>query len=299
MGAKEMKNKQLPKVAVLLAAYNGEKYIQEQIESIVNQVDVDVYIYISIDASTDRTLEICEQLQKIHKNIFIINKEKERFGSAGKNFYYLIKNVDFKDFDFIALSDQDDIWKPLKITRGIQILEKEQASGYSSDVECFWDDESKKNKIIKKSYPQKKYDYYFEPAGPGCTYLLNKTLTLALQKKIKNLTQLPLHHDWYIYAFSRSNNFKWYIDHIPNIYYRQHSNNQVGANIGLKNKIKRIKQLKNRKFKSDFYEILYSICPNFFKENNLLKFAINNPLSLRRKRTESLLILIFITFGWI
>ena len=143
-----MKTKQLPKVAVLLAAYNGEKYIQEQIESIVNQVDVDVYIYISIDASTDRTLEICEQLQKIHKNIFIINESKERFGSAGKNFYYLIKNVDFEEFDFIALSDQDDIWKPLKIIRGIQVLEKEQASGYSSDVECFWDDGSRKNKII-------------------------------------------------------------------------------------------------------------------------------------------------------
>ncbi|OOH94013.1 glycosyltransferase, partial [Comamonas kerstersii] len=88
-----MKINQLPKVAVLLAAYNGEKYIQEQIESIVNQVDVDVYIYISIDASTDRTLEICQQLQKIYKNIFIINEGKERFGSAGKNFYYLIKNV--------------------------------------------------------------------------------------------------------------------------------------------------------------------------------------------------------------
>lgn len=162
-----MKTNQLPKVAVLLAAYNGEKYIQEQIESIVNQVDVDVYIYISIDASTDRTLEICQQFQKIYKNIFIINEGKERFGSAGKNFYYLIKNVDFEEFDFIALSDQDDIWKPLKIIRGIQVLEKEQASGYSSDVECFWDDENRKNKIIKKSYPQKNMITILNQQAPG------------------------------------------------------------------------------------------------------------------------------------
>lgn len=294
-----MKTKQLPKVAVLLAAYNGEKYIQEQIESIVNQVDVDIYIYISIDASTDRTLEICQQLQKIYKNIFIINEGKERFGSAGKNFYYLIKNVDFEEFDFIALSDQDDIWKPLKIIRGIQVLEKEQASGYSSDVECFWDDGSRKNKIIKKSYPQKKYDYYFEPAGPGCTYILYKKLAKAIKKEIYKLNSPPYHHDWYIYAFARVNNFKWIIDNHPNLYYRQHNNNQVGANYGLSGKIKRIKQLKNKSFKHEVDQIKKSIHYNQISNFDQKKEILNNPFSLRRKKTESILIAIFKLLNWI
>lgn len=290
-----MKTNQLPKVAVLLAAYNGEKYIQEQIESIVNQVDVDIYIYISIDASTDRTLEICQQLQKIYNNIFIINEGKERFGSAGKNFYYLIKNVDFEEFDFIALSDQDDIWKPSKIIRGIQILEKEQASGYSSDVECFWDDENRKNKIIKKSYPQKKYDYYFEPAGPGCTYILTKDFAFILQRELCNLKNPPLHHDWYIYAFARKHNFKWHIDNQPNIYYRQHNQNQVGANQGLKQNIKRIKKIKSGEFTKEHIEILKSInC-----STNVKKSILMNPFIYRRKKQEAIILFFFTLLGWI
>lgn len=282
-----MKTKQLPKVAVLLAAYNGEKYIQEQIESIVNQVDVDIYIYISIDASTDRTLEICQQLQKIYKNIFIINDGKKRFGSAGKNFYYLIKNIDFEEFDFIALSDQDDIWKPSKIIRGIQVLEKEQASGYSSDVECFWDDGSRKNKIIKKSYPQKKYDYYFEPAGPGCTYILTKNFATILKGKISNLNHLPFHHDWYIYAFARKNNFIWHIDNMPNIYYRQHKKNQVGANIGFINKLQRIKIIKDGVYRKYHNEILASLN---IKVKNINIEILKNPFLFRRKAAEAILL---------
>ena len=294
-----MKTKQLPKVAVLLAAYNGEKYIQEQIESIVNQVDVDVYIYISIDASTDRTLEICQQLQKIYNNIFIINEGKERFGSAGKNFYYLIKNVDFEEFDFIALSDQDDIWKPSKIIRGIQVLEKEQASGYSSDVECFWDDGSRKNKIIKKSYPQKKYDYYFEPAGPGCTYILTKKFATVFQRELRNLTNPPFHHDWYIYAFARKNNFRWHIDNHPNIYYRQHISNQVGANIGINQKLNRIKKLKNKTYQKEVFEILTSIEIPQKTKNGIKKLVIKNPLVFRRDKKEAIFLFIFALLNWI
>lgn len=291
-----MKINQLPKVAILLAAYNGEKYIQEQIESIVNQVDVDIYIYISIDASTDRTLEICQQLQKIYKNIFIINESKERFGSAGKNFYYLIKNVDFEEFDFIALSDQDDIWKPSKIIRGIQVLEKEQASGYSSDVECFWDDKNRKNKIIKKSYPQKKYDYYFEPAGPGCTYILTKKLALKLKNKIISKDNLPYHHDWFIYAYARSNKYNWFIDNYANLLYRQHENNQVGANSGLKQIFKRIKMLKNGTYKKYIYEISESLENENFQAR---KEVFKNPFDFRRNKKEAILLFVFSILGYI
>lgn len=294
-----MKINQLPRVAVLLAAYNGEKYIQEQIESIVNQVDVDIYIYISIDASTDRTLEICQQIQKIYKNIFIINEGKERFGSAGKNFYYLIKNIDFEEFDFIALSDQDDIWKPSKIIRGIQVLEKEQASGYSSDVECFWDDGSRKNKIIKKSYPQKTFDYLFEPAGPGCTYILKKDLAEAIKLKITTSIKLPFHHDWFIYAFSRSKKFKWLIDTYPGILYRQHNSNQVGANIGAIQAIKRLQKLKDGTFKKEHEQILESI--DFFSShpNNIGIQLKKNPHIFRRKTSDAIFLKIFAILGFI
>lgn len=291
-----MKNRQLPKVAVLLAAYNGEDYIQEQVESIVNQVDVDVYIYISIDASTDKTLEICKNLQKTAKNILIINEGKERFGSAGKNFYYLIKNVDFEGFDFIALSDQDDIWRPSKLIRGIQVLEKEQAFGYSSDVECFWEDGSRKNKIIKKSYPQKKYDYYFEPAGPGCTYILKTNLLTNIKIHLTSLNNPPFHHDWYIYAFSRFNNFIWHIDNQSFILYRQHSKNQVGANSGFKQILKRIIILRNGNYKIYVNEILHSIGNKKFNARNEV---LKRFFSFRRSNRDAIILFFFALIGYL
>lgn len=290
-----MRNGKTPKIAVLLAAFNGEKYIKQQIESILNQYGIIIDIYISIDQSTDKTLEICQSLKENNKNIFIISSGEIIFGSAGKNFYHLIERVDIKKYDYISLADQDDIWKKNKIYRGITVIESKKISGYSSDVECFWDDNRKSNKIIKKSYPQKKFDYYFEPAGPGCTYILNKDFALAIQNKIKENKNLPFHHDWYIYAFARVNNFKWHIDNQPNIYYRQHSKNQVGANHGINQYIKRFKKLRSGNFKKDYKEILRSI-----DRKNISKIKILlNPFEYRRNTKEAILLFIFCLVGWI
>lgn len=244
-----MKTKQLPKVAVLLAAYNGEKYIQEQIESIVNQVDVDVYIYISIDASTDRTLEICKNLQKKYNNISIINEGKQRFGSAGQNFYHLIENIDFENFDFISFSDQDDVWLEKKLINGCNKLLVENKDCYSSNVIAFW--ENGKIKNIIKSQPQKKYDYFFEAAGPGCTYIIKKETAQEFKKFIKEkkelLSSIKL-HDWLIYSWARCNKKSWYIDEYFSMKYRQHTHNQVGANHGISSIKKRFKQVISRQW---------------------------------------------------
>lgn len=291
-----MKINQLPKVAVLLAAYNGEKYIKEQILSILNQKYVEIHIFISIDQSTDLTLKICKELQYQHNNITIINKGTEKFGSAGKNFYYLFKAVNLDGFDFIALSDQDDIWKENKLNRGVEVLKSQNCDGYSSDVECFWES-GRKNKIIKKSYPQRKYDYLFEPAGPGCTYVLKNNLAIAIKNNINSSPQLPFHHDWFIYAFSRANGYKWHIDQTSNILYRQHNNNQEGANYGIKQKIKRLKKLKTGEYKSYINEILKSTKSPFAR--TLKTKIIKNPFLFRRKKTEAFFLFLFALINWI
>ena len=79
-----------PTVAVLLAAFNGIKWIEEQIESILNQKDVNLDIYISIDLSNDGTYEWCEELAIKNSNVNIL-PYGNHFGSAGKNFFRLIK----------------------------------------------------------------------------------------------------------------------------------------------------------------------------------------------------------------
>lgn len=89
-----MSNHLSNRVAVLLAAYNGEAYLREQIETIINQVHVSVDIFISLDTSTDNSLELLRSLSSKHTNIKLLETGKT-FGSAGQNFFHLLMDVDF------------------------------------------------------------------------------------------------------------------------------------------------------------------------------------------------------------
>ena len=87
----------------------------------------------------------------------------------------------------------------------------------------------------------------FESAGPGCTFVLTKTFALELQEfLITNLEQCQsiALHDWFIYAYARSNGYKWFIDPEPHMLYRQHAENVVGANVGFAAKLARWKKLR-------------------------------------------------------
>ena len=225
-------------IFILLAAHNGESYIGQQLQTILNQTYKPFRILINIDKADDKTESVVEDYSKEFQEVQIINTDK-RFGSAAANFISLLMNEDFKDADYVALSDQDDLWNEGKLKKAIQILEH-GFDGYSSNVEAFWEDGQKK--IIKKNQPQKKFDHLFESAGPGCTFVLTKELALKLQQFLKNdrFNQLDNYHDWLIYAFARTHGFKWYIDSYPGVDYRQHSANVFGANVGNRAFISRV-----------------------------------------------------------
>lgn len=223
-----------PRFLVLLAAYNGMKWIEEQINSILNQDDVDVDIVVSIDKSTDGTELWIDELTKREARISALPHER-KFGGAALNFFRLLSDVKFNDYDYVALSDQDDIWLPGKLHRAHVVMCASESDGYSSDVIAFWPDG--REKMVIKSQPQVDYDYLFEAAGPGCTYVLKMSLANAFKAHIQSRTYLVQGialHDWYLYAFSRSRSYRWIIDSVPGIRYRQHSNNQFGANSGVK-----------------------------------------------------------------
>lgn len=229
-----MPNKTFPHVAVLLAAYNGLKWIKEQIDSILKQNHVSVVIFISIDISIDETRKYLEELYCIENRIVILD-DVERFGGAAKNFFRLIRDVDFSEFDYVAFADQDDIWFLDKLLCATQMLVNTSSYGYSSNVLAFWEDGNEK--LIIKSQKQCKYDYLFEAAGPGCTYVMRRLLALQIKENIvanwQAINRVGL-HDWYCYAYARANGFKWVIDENPSMMYRQHAHNQVGVNRGWK-----------------------------------------------------------------
>jgi rhamnosyltransferase len=235
-------NPNMTKVAVLLAAYNGEKWITEQILTILSQKNVNLHIHVSIDLSTDNTYAIVAALAQKYPEIIIL-PYGQRFGGAAPNFYHLLLTVPVGKYEYIAFSDQDDIWLENKLERAIFVLRDKNVSGYSSNVTAFW--ENGKKKLIKKDYPQSKHDYMFESPGPGCTFVLKRELVLSIREYFKLYPCIGYldWHDWVVYAYARANNYKWVIDAFSSIMYRQHSNNQLGVNAGIKAFINRMRSI--------------------------------------------------------
>ena len=224
----------MPSIAVILAAYNGSVWIQEQIKSIFAQEGVDVKLFVSVDASSDGTEALVERLAAEDSRIVVL-PHGQRFGGAAPNFYRLVKDVDFSAFDYIALADQDDIWLKNKLSRACDVLAATGADAYSSNATAFWPDG--RQMLIKKSQPQVQWDFLFEAAGPGCTYVLSQKLAVEIQKHLMlkwgEVQSVGL-HDWLFYAYARANGYRWLIDDFSGILYRQHAHNQVGVNAGLK-----------------------------------------------------------------
>ncbi len=220
-----------------------------------------------------------------------------RFGGAAKNFFRLIRDVDFSAYDFIAFADQDDIWYTYKLARAVSKLRETKADGYSSNVTAFW--ENGAEQLVSKAQPQCQYDYLFEAAGPGCTYVMRKNLAQKIKQRImeqwEEVNQLWL-HDWFCYAYARSNGFTWFIDEKPSMYYRQHQNNQVGVNKGFKAFFYRFKMI----IKGDAISQSLSIAELIGMQNHcfvkkwknftrlgFFKLALYAPMC-RRKKTEKL-----------
>ena len=221
-----------PSVAVCLAAFNGLQYLQPQVDSILGQTDVDITLYVSVDRSTDGTEDWFCGLQSREARIVLL-PFGETFGGAARNFFRLLREVDFSSFEYVAFADQDDIWQPGKLKRAADCLLEQGVDGYSSDIVAFW--ETGRSRYIKKSYPQQRWDYLFESAGPGCTFVLTRPLATRIQMVLQLNTKQSLDvglHDWFTYAFARANGYRWVIDEYASLMYRQHGENQVGVNSG-------------------------------------------------------------------
>jgi rhamnosyltransferase len=229
-----MKIRTQPRVAVLLAAYNGTKFIEAQLDSILGQIEVDISIFISVDLSSDATHDLCLKFERIHPNVVVLPYGGQ-FGGAARNFFRLIRDVSFEDYDYVSFADQDDIWLPDKLARAVEKLQSTHSDAYSSNVLAFWP--SGKRRLVLKSQPQRQWDYLFEAAGPGCTYVISHKLALAIQRTVNadwsGINNIGL-HDWFMYAYARAHGFTWFIDERPGMLYRQHLDNQVGVNKGLK-----------------------------------------------------------------
>ncbi|MDL2207992.1 glycosyltransferase [Parabacteroides sp. OttesenSCG-928-O15] len=107
--------KKTKKVSVVICTYNGGKYLREQLDSIFNQTYPLYEVYVQDDCSTDNTIEIVRQYQQQHPCLrYLINETNK---GINENFFSALHSV---SGDYIAISDQDDIWMPEKIEKQME-----------------------------------------------------------------------------------------------------------------------------------------------------------------------------------
>lgn len=107
-------------IAILMATYNAEKYLSNQIDSIISQSNQDWTLYIRDDGSSDRTNIIIQDYIKRYDNIFVINDHEGNLGCRD-NFFKLLDSVDSQYYMF---SDADDVWLPTKIEESYELIKK-------------------------------------------------------------------------------------------------------------------------------------------------------------------------------
>jgi rhamnosyltransferase len=169
-----------------------------------------------------------------------------RAGSAGRNFYRLIRDVDVGASDFVAFSDQDDIWYADKLVRACSALAGSGAAGYSSAVQAVYADG--RRHILAQSPRVTPVDFIFEGAGQGCTFVLSRDLFLHVQHVVRTAWEevgQVNHHDWLAYALCRGAGQHWYFDPIPSMDYRQHDSNELGGRGSVGGALRRWRMVKS------------------------------------------------------
>lgn len=222
-------------VAVLMSTFNGEKYIREQIDSLLGQKSVDINIYIRDDGSSDDTLKILEEYKK---NIRIHIIYGSNLGPT-KSFWTLLMND--INADYFAFSDQDDVWFENKLLEACSKLERcEKEAMYFSNLYVV--DEKLEHQSILDMTPNLNIgSALVSNRAYGCTIVINKKLCDII-KRTKS-TMIP-QHDTKIYHIALAIGAEIYFDKKSYILYRQHGSNVVGAKISfVKRNISRIKRI--------------------------------------------------------
>lgn len=226
-------------IAVLMSSYNGEKYIEEQIESILaQQCEIPIELFVRDDGSTDSTREILQKYALQGKLRWYSGENLK----PAKSFLELVKHC--PGYDYYAFADQDDYWYPNKLQSGILALEKLQGPGlYFANVQLV---DGALQSLGRNAYRQPpKCDFYSLVVGSnvlGCTCVFNGELASLVQR-----TETPdkiIMHDSYLAILCTLFGGTVVYDPQAQMDYRQHGNNVVGTNwnkwSALKDRIRRV-----------------------------------------------------------
>lgn len=222
-----------------MSTYNGEKYIKEQVESILKQEGVSVHLLVRDDGSQDGTMEILEGYRKCYSNIEMY--QGENIGAC-QSFFDLMKHAGM-EYDYYAFADQDDVWAKDKLKVAItKIKGQEQIPVLYCGAYKLADKELRE---IPQKQAVKNISFgnaLIESNCTGCTAVFNRKLLEITRKQIPKKAYM---HDWWLYLIASALGKVLY-DEVPYMMYRQHESNVLGGNQGYIGQIrKRIKNFKN------------------------------------------------------
>jgi rhamnosyltransferase len=230
------------RIVVLLATHNGVRWLDEQVASILNQEGVSVRIVALDDGSTDGTVQWLADFAAREPRLTVLTDDGTA-GSAAANFYRLIVAAPQRDGELVAFSDQDDIWRAGKLARHAALLAS-GVDGVSSSVMSF--DSRGRTSLVRKDYPQRRFDFLLESPGPGCSFLISSRLAaLAAEVLVRDENARAVEfHDSLVYAIARGHGFTWHIDGEPSVNYRQHDANVMGSNVGVRQGFERLRLIR-------------------------------------------------------
>ncbi len=221
-------------IAIIMATYNGEKYIAEQVESILNNNCQDFVIHICDDGSTDATLEICEKYALEYPGMIEIHRNEQNLRVI-KNMLSWTATIDSKYYMFC---DQDDYWNSDKIQKSYDFIKMIEQNYPNKPVAIFTDAEVVNEKLetihpsfqkheMLSSYKLELGDLLMENKLLGCSVMFNKE-TQAILKRMDEIPCEIRMHDWWIGLIGAAFGKVAYLDE-PLLKYRQHGDNEVGS----------------------------------------------------------------------
>ncbi|MBP3234736.1 MAG: glycosyltransferase family 2 protein [Eubacterium sp.] len=216
----------MARVHIMMATYNGEKFIKEQIDSIINQTYQDWMLYISDDCSTDDTVNIIDDYCRQYPDKIVLLNRDKKLGGAKQNFLYLFDIC--PKAELYMFTDQDDVWLPEKAEKLVKKYDEVHTENclVYCDLKVVDSDLNTKSEsfITDIHYSNKKEFILMNNYVPGCVMLIDD----YLREAIGILPRQCFMHDWWIVMYSTffGNIFK--VDESLHLY-RQHSNNTIGA----------------------------------------------------------------------
>lgn len=256
------------KVIICMSTYNGEKYIEQQIESLLNQTYKNIDIYVRDDGSKDNTIKILEKYQnegKIHfikgKNVGVVN-----------SFYECLKEAYIKG-DFFAYCDQDDKWHEDKIERAVIWLNKEK-----EDIPVLYFSEfnycDENLEFVNKSNVNKKGTSFENSIVECISFGISEVFNKSLAKKILDSSIDDVcFHDWWAYMIAAGLG-KVIYDNEPTVEYRRTGSNvSPSGKAGVSLQIYRIKKF-----------VMGKYFKNIRKQINKYKVQFSDKLSDKNKK---------------